>query len=197
MKYFKLIFFVITVLNFYCSFGQVGVGTRIPNEDSMLEIKSTNKGFLLPRIALTSLDSPSPLTAHVEGMTVYNTSTTLGTGYYYNDGSKWVKLSTLNDIKDITDVETSLSLKIDGRPLYAIKGSFTASGTSSAVTINLPQGISSYYSITIYKPDGSTYRNTVSLVDLTSSTGNLITGNGFLNEVFPAGNYDYILEYFK
>ncbi|WP_428229032.1 hypothetical protein [Flavobacterium sp.] len=54
----------------------------------------------MPRIALTSTTSFAPLTAHVAGMTVYNTATA-GTGatavvpgYYYNDGAQWVQ--TLN-----------------------------------------------------------------------------------------------------
>src|SRR5690606_9320337 len=47
----------------------------------------------------------APLTAHVEGMTIYNTATA-GTGatavtpgYYYNDGAKWVRIATGNDAK--------------------------------------------------------------------------------------------------
>lgn len=75
---------------------QVGVGTRTPNPDAMLEVSATNKGLLLPRIALTSSTAASPLSAHVVGMTVFNTANVadVSLGYYYNDGSKWIKLST-------------------------------------------------------------------------------------------------------
>ncbi|RZK93276.1 MAG: hypothetical protein EOO98_00030 [Pedobacter sp.] len=80
---------------------QVKVGNNLAtiNPDAALEVEHTNKGLLLPRVALTSTADFAPLTAHVLGMTVYNTATTgdVKPGYYYNDGVKWVKLATGND----------------------------------------------------------------------------------------------------
>ncbi|RKT02137.1 hypothetical protein [Chryseobacterium defluvii] len=75
------------------SFAQVGINTTTPNRDAALDVVSTNKGILNTRIALTSTASPSPLSAHVAGMMVYNTATVsdVTPGLYYNDGSKWVK----------------------------------------------------------------------------------------------------------
>lgn len=75
-------------------FAQVKIGdnpTTI-NPDAMLEVESTNKGLLLPRLPLTQTTNPSPLNAHVAGMTVYNTATAndVTPGFYYNDGTKWV-----------------------------------------------------------------------------------------------------------
>ncbi|MDR6967341.1 hypothetical protein J2X31_001348 [Flavobacterium arsenatis] len=72
-----------------------------------LEIESTNKGALLPRIALTSLTDATTIAAPAHALTVFNTATA-GTapndvtpGYYYwNDdtvtpaNSKWVRLLT-------------------------------------------------------------------------------------------------------
>ena len=58
-------------------FAQVKIGdnpTTI-NANSMLEVESTSKGLLLPRLPLTQTTNPSPLNAHVAGMTVYNTAT--------------------------------------------------------------------------------------------------------------------------
>ncbi len=75
---------------------QIGVGTRTPHQDAMLEVVSTNKGLLLPRVALTSISSPAPLNTHVAGMSVYNTATTgdVTIGIYYSDGTKWIKLAS-------------------------------------------------------------------------------------------------------
>ncbi|MET7257500.1 tail fiber domain-containing protein [Dyadobacter fermentans] len=75
-------------------FAQVKVGdnpTTI-NANSMLEVESTSKGLLLPRLPLTQTTNPAPLNAHVAGMTVYNTATAndVVPGFYYNDGTKWV-----------------------------------------------------------------------------------------------------------
>lgn len=73
----------------------VGIGTTTPNASSMLDISSSNKGLLIPRVALTSTTSPSPLGSFVAGMMVYNTATA-GTppnnvtpGFYLCNGVQW------------------------------------------------------------------------------------------------------------
>ena len=52
--------------------------------------------MLLPRLGLSNTTSFSPLAAHVAGMTVYNTATAgdVTPGFYYNDGSKWVRIAS-------------------------------------------------------------------------------------------------------
>jgi hypothetical protein len=79
---------------------QVTIGSgEAPNADALLDLTenragTSTKGLLLPRVSLSSTALTSPLSAHVAGMTVYNTATTgdVTPGYYYNDGTKWVKL---------------------------------------------------------------------------------------------------------
>lgn len=100
---------------------KIGDNPTMINPEAVLEIQSTNKGLLLPRLALTSTDSYEPLTAHVEGMTVFNTvaagadETAVTPGYYYNDGSKWVKIATGADAKtepwfdQVTNTEATLN----------------------------------------------------------------------------------------
>lgn len=82
----------------YSVFGQVGINTQNPNNDSYLELSSTDKGLLLPRLNLVALNDPSPLSAHVAGMIVYNTASR-GTmenivypGLYINNGVSWERL---------------------------------------------------------------------------------------------------------
>lgn len=84
---------------------KVGDNPTIINPNAVLELESADKGLLLPRLALTSTDSFAPLTAHVAGMTVYNTAvagtgeTAVTPGYYYNDGTQWVRIAVATDIK--------------------------------------------------------------------------------------------------
>ncbi len=77
---------------------QVGIGTTTPNSNALLDVDATVTvgGLLLPRIGLTSTSSTAPLSAHVAGMLVYNTatSTDVTPGYYYNDGSTWVRVAS-------------------------------------------------------------------------------------------------------
>ncbi len=65
-----------------------------PNNQASLDLQSSDKGLLIPRIALQSLSSPSPLGNHVLSMCVYNTTTNLELqpGFYVNNGSKWISL---------------------------------------------------------------------------------------------------------
>lgn len=89
----------------YCSqltFSQVKIGNNltIVNPNAILEIESTNKGLLLPRLALAATTNPYPLGAFVEGMLVYDTATTadITPGLYYCDGTKWVRVNNGSNV---------------------------------------------------------------------------------------------------
>jgi hypothetical protein len=110
-KIYCIAFFLIT-----SSFNaQVGIGTTTPNSNSLLDIDATvtSGGLLLPRIGLTSTSSFSPLTAHVQGMTIYNTTTNADVfpGIYTNHGSRWVRVEdsspTANSVSLANDLEIS------------------------------------------------------------------------------------------
>ena len=84
---------------------QTGIGTTTPDASAKLDVSSTNKGFLPPRIALTALNSASPVTSPATGLLIFNTASA-GTnpnqvipGYYYWDGvnAKWVRLEDKAD----------------------------------------------------------------------------------------------------
>jgi len=74
----------------------VGIGAEsfTPDPSAMLEVKSNDKGFLPPRVELTGTANASPLSAHIQGMIVYNTATAgdVTPGLYLNDGTKWTAL---------------------------------------------------------------------------------------------------------
>jgi len=79
--------------------GTVGGSSALPNNDAILELESAQRGFLLPRLPLQATNNPAPLTAHIAGMTVYNTATAgtapanVSPGWYYNDGTRWIRLA--------------------------------------------------------------------------------------------------------
>ncbi|MDN3673004.1 hypothetical protein QWY99_08065 [Flavobacterium branchiarum] len=99
MKKKLMLLIAVLMLSFYMT-AQVKVGANPTtiNTNSVLELESTTKGLLLPRVTLSSTSSFSPLTAHVAGMSVYNTATAgagitgVTPGYYYNDGTQWVPM---------------------------------------------------------------------------------------------------------
>src|SRR5690606_30250003 len=76
-------------------------GKVLPVKDALLELGSTNKGFLFTRVQLKSLHDASPMSEHVAGMMVYNTATAndVVPGIYVNDGTKWMSAETLTEIE--------------------------------------------------------------------------------------------------
>ena len=73
---------------------QVGINTTTPQAGSMLDIESSDKGMLVPRVNISDLSTIAPITGGAtESLLVYNTNTTTGKGFYYWSGSQWVAAS--------------------------------------------------------------------------------------------------------
>lgn len=111
----------ITVLLSICitTHAQVTIGSNsAPNVNALLDLKEqtsgiSTKGLLLPRVELTSTISVAPMSNHEKGMTVYNTATTgdVTPGYYYNNGSKWVRLAdSFTTDNGLTKTENNVQL---------------------------------------------------------------------------------------
>lgn len=76
---------------------KIGDNPGTINSNSLVEMESTNKGFLAPRVVLNSISSVSPLSGTVPaGMLVYSSGGLLTNGYYYWDGTEWKKLENGN-----------------------------------------------------------------------------------------------------
>ena len=101
-KLYLLLFFI--CLSFTIQ-AQTGIGTTTPDASAKLEVASTNKGFLPPRVALTATNSASPITSPATGLLIFNTASAgtipnqVSPGYYYWDGvsAKWVRLEDKAD----------------------------------------------------------------------------------------------------
>src|SRR5215204_4514845 len=131
------------------SFAQVGIGTTTPNTDSALELSSTTKGVLISRISLIATTIAAPLTNHVAGMIVYNTTqsstgdTTVFPGFYYNDGSQWIRLepisTTIGDIKhSLLTTDHNGWYKLDGRNKSTLPAIAQNNATSIGFGVAIP-----------------------------------------------------------
>ena len=77
------------------SFAQTGIGTSTPHASAKLDITSTNKGFLPPRVTLTSATDATTIPSPAEGLLVYNLGAVgLQAGYYYWNGTNWATMAT-------------------------------------------------------------------------------------------------------
>jgi hypothetical protein len=74
--------------NTFPSSGAAGIGTTSPNASSLLEVKSTSKGILIPRMTLTQRNAiASPAT----GLLIFQTNST--PGFYYYSGTAWTAVT--------------------------------------------------------------------------------------------------------
>lgn len=131
------------------SMAQVGIGTPIPAVSAQLEVKSSTRGFLPPRVALTATNATAPVTTPVEGLLVYNTATAgsgataVTPGFYYYSGTAWVRLIIPTDNSANVSGTVAVANGGTGNATGSITGTgaltFAAGGTNQPVTLT-PSG---------------------------------------------------------
>lgn len=135
----RIILFSILLVASFGIHAQTGIGTTTPNASAKLEVFSTNKGFLPPRITLTGASDVSTIATPVAGLLIYNTATA-GTapnnvvpGYYYWNGTSWSQIST-GLILDASKTASFSVSAADNNKLFLIS-------SSTAVTVTIPTGL--------------------------------------------------------
>lgn len=106
-------------------FSQVGINTSNPEPSSILDINSTDKGILIPRVEITDLyDSSSPILNPAHGLMVFNTHNLPGQeeGFYYWNGSRWAKVGSQNLIYSKTSKKFSAPIQISQNGYDIISG---------------------------------------------------------------------------
>lgn len=103
------IYFFLTFMFFLCLecklIAQVGINSdgSTPDASAMLDVKSTLKGLLIPRMAMTERDA---ITNPSIGLLIFQTDN--NPGFYYYDGGSWTELAivTAFSIDDLSDAIT-------------------------------------------------------------------------------------------
>jgi hypothetical protein len=172
----------------FCANAQVKIGDNpnTINANSLLELESTNKGFLPPRVALNSISSVSPLSGTVTaGMLVYSTGGTLTDGYYYWNGTEW---------RRIGNGETNMVTKSANATLTKTETFVLA---SNDITLTLPTVVSTDNGLEI------TVKNIGAHTDLITIQGNggaTIDGNNtstltrWRGQTFVANGGNWVLK---
>ncbi|MBN2662197.1 MAG: hypothetical protein JXR68_00990 [Bacteroidales bacterium] len=99
MTKFTGIFVLSFVLLFEITTAQnVGINTTgsAPNSSAMLDVSASNKGILIPRVALTGTNDVSTILSPALSLLIYNTSTVsdVSPGFYFWNGTKWATISS-------------------------------------------------------------------------------------------------------
>jgi len=119
-----VLFLVLNNMNLNAQGVAINLDGSVANASAMLDIKSTDRGMLIPRISLSQTTSASPVSNPVVSLMVYNTATAndVTPGYYYWDGSKWVKLFAGNPndyILNQTSSNQTAGFRISGNGFIA------------------------------------------------------------------------------
>ena len=131
----KRLFVVLLVSTFYAE-AQTGIGTTTPNASAKLDVYSTNKGFLPPRMTgtqRTAISSPAV------GLQVFDLTTN---SLWFYDGTSWINtiaVSTFGDIKTgVQSADHNGWVKLDGRALSTLTSSQQTQATALGIVSNLP-----------------------------------------------------------
>lgn len=159
-----MVFLAISFLLSTISYSQnVGINTtgNAPDASAGMDVDFTDKGLLIPRVALTATNSASPITSPTTSLIVYN-SATAGTspnnvypGYYFWNGTIWERFNTglqrkflpanvtnnnpiANTIADVTDLSFDVLSGVKYRFKFYITYTAQAGTTGSRWCINGP-----------------------------------------------------------
>jgi hypothetical protein len=118
MKNLLLSIFALSILLFTSeAFAQgVGIGATdfAPGSDALLELRSTNKGFLTPRMTEAQKNAIASPTA---GLMIYQTNNT--TGFYYYSGSVWLPFVAADNLGNHLATQ---DIVMDGNKIVNVAG---------------------------------------------------------------------------
>lgn len=180
----RLTFLILLILGFSAQ-GQIGINNTNPDASSIMDITSTTKGLLLPRMTTVQRTA---ISAPANSLMVYDT--TLKAYYYYDAAStSWIKINSSTDkrnnyvlVKSVSDLPAPSGGKItlNSNTYYEINGTIalTASidlNNAYVSGLDANEDVLSYPGGTIFKGNtGGSVRN----ITLKGSKAFEITGPG-------------------
>jgi len=113
------------------TYAQVGIGTTTPDASSALDITSTTKGLLIPRMTETQRDA---ISSPANGLMIYQTDGTVG--FYYYNGSSWAEVAATSKTYSVNHFYAELGG-------YVIE--VNSDGTHGLVVAMQDQGTTNWY----------------------------------------------------
>ena len=111
---------------------QVGIGTSSPDASSVLDITSTTKGMLAPRMTATQ---KSAISSPATGLLIYQTDGT--TGFYYYTGSAWIGLPNSGLLSKVEGTNFTGSLLVG----HATTGTLNAAEYNTGIGLGALQAV--------------------------------------------------------
>ena len=142
VTFFALIFLGFQMIATAQTTGSVGVGTTTPNTNAVLDITSTTKGLLMPRLTAAQRTTlTATLSATTNGLIIYNL-TTLKFNYW--DGTQWKDMSVVGESVNKLEL-VGVSFAVPANAALIQNFTFTGAALGNVVAISpntaLPDGI--------------------------------------------------------
>lgn len=100
---------------------KVGINTNTPDPSASLEILTTDKGLLIPRVSLSDVaDTTSPINNPATGLLIYNTNASTtggnGAGFYFYNGTAWQHISAADAPALVKDNDSDTKIQVEATP---------------------------------------------------------------------------------
>ncbi|MCF8276947.1 MAG: hypothetical protein K9J17_09445 [Flavobacteriales bacterium] len=166
-----------------------------PDASAIMEVRSSDQGFLLPRVALTATNSASPVSSPATSLLVYNTvtagsgATQVTPGYYYWSGAQWVRLITADNSLTGSGTAGQVTYWSGSNSLTGNSG-FTFDGTDLTLStdgnIVMPSNTSELQFNGSTGPHGVSFVGGEAAIYYRTSPNNLLIEDALANPIFSA-----------
>lgn len=173
--------FAFALLTTSNTFAQQGFGTNQPDKSAAVDIVSSKRGLLIPRISIADLDQAAPVHQPAHSLFVFNTNATTGQGFYYWEkanptsdvdfSGKWVRFTSSINEKDVI-VAAGDNVQVDPTT--------STDGLTTTYTVGV-QGGSKDGQVLVTKIDNTDPANPI-------TTTEWVDPNTFVLDVLTAGN---------
>ena len=216
----RFLFLVILSFMLVSVFAQTGIGTTTPDASAKLDVSSTNKGFLPPRVTLTGISDNATIVSPATGLLVYNTgSVGLQAGYYYWNGANWATIATASSAGNgVTAMDMvklyskaysaatadstianatgyKFTVPVSGRYLFDFSSSGYLNQATMSITFKVRQGVTDLGTDVFTNANNNVHVVFTGMVEVNLSAG--VTYNVFVSSTGSrdAGDYDRV--YYK
>ncbi|GAB4279547.1 MAG: hypothetical protein Kow0068_03570 [Marinilabiliales bacterium] len=197
MRSYFIVFTLVLSINLF-SQNNIGIGTTTPNSSAMLDITSTDKGLLIPRVTLNDASTAAPVTSPAEGLLIYNYNGTEPHGFWYWDGTQWVQVGSGSGTGGTLDDAYNYGGNGAGRIINADYGAVqinlsTTTGGTEGLSVISSAGTSGIPTSSIYAENSAYGGGIYSITNNAANPYNSIEGSSNSNNQYTsavAGYYD-------
>ena len=175
-------------------FSQIAIGKLYPHPHAQLDVTSTQKGILIPRVTIENLNLPAPFDDSIddvpESLLVYHGGTTgIPAGYYYWYKEHWNKITTQTDLdKKIMNTTNELLVgSSENTMISVVNGVEACTDIIHSVVLAVAEGDAQGYPFSV-AVNGVPAASTISIPEPWNVAGGSIKASLNHQNIYQQGN---------